>query len=395
MIFRTHRATSIAAAALLASAGVTALGAPAHAAGTEPDLAVTAAGTRMTDGVEGKYAWIKVANQGEGTPRKVLVKVDVSKVDDDKMVMAPVTFGGCDITGESKLELFTCELDKDEIPGPGETTEVLVFLFKMDTEATGPYTAPVTISIESADDTDDSNNSVDVDVELTPESGVDLGVVVPDVKTRFDLDTLVEEGPLRPGDTALVWSLVLNQGDQTAKGLKLTYQLPKGATFQRIGGCETGDDGRTVVCEDKNFLLEPDMYLDFPLPITVDEDLEAPITLKGGSLEATAFGALPVDAPAIHQGATKPAFAKAQVREVEESDFADLDPSDNTDDFAVILPAPAGGGGGGGGLPVTGVQAGLFGGVGAAVVVAGAVLFLLSRRRRVVLVAPGDEKTNA
>ncbi|AEB42341.1 hypothetical protein [Micromonospora maris] len=395
MIFRTRRATSLAAAALLASSAVAAFGAPAHAAGTETDLAVTAAGTRMTDGVEGKFAWIKVANQGEGTPSKLLVKVDVSKVDDNKMVLVPVTFGGCDITGDSKLELFTCELDKDEIPGPGETTEVLVFLVKMDADVTGPYTAPVTISIESADDTDDSNNSIDVDVELTPESGVDLGVVVPDVKTRFDLDTLEEKGPLRPGDTTLVGSLVMNQGNQTAKGLRLTYQLPKGATFLAIDGCEADDDGRTVVCEDKNYLLEPDRYLEFPLPITVDEDLEAPATLKGGSLAVTAFGALPVDAPAIHKGAAKPAFARAQVRKVEESDFADLDPSDNTDDFAVILPAPAGGGGGGGGLPVTGVQAGLIGGVGAAVVVAGAVLFLLSRRRRVVLVTPGDEKTNA
>ena len=395
MIFRTRRAASLAAAALLASGAVTALGAPAHAAGTETDLAVTAAGTRMTDGVEGKVAWIKVANQGEGTPSKVLVKVDVSKVDDEKMVVAPITFGGCDVTGESKLELFTCELDKDEIPGPGETTEVLVVLFKMDPDVTGPYTAPVTISIESPDDTDDSNNSIDVDVELTPESGVDLGVVVPDVKTRFDLDTFDEKGPLRPGDATLVWSLVMNQGDQTAKGLKLTYQLPKGATFQRIDGCEGGDNGRTVVCEDKNFLLEPNMFMEFPLPVVVDEGLDAPATLKGGSLEVTAFGALPVDAPAIHRSAAKPAFAKAQVREAEESDFADLDPSDNTDDFAVILAAPTGGGGGGGGLPVTGVQAGLIGGVGAAVVVAGAVLFLLARRRRVVLVTPGDEKTTA
>ncbi|MEV6691002.1 hypothetical protein AB0M35_05965 [Micromonospora sp. NPDC051196] len=385
---------SLVAAALLASAGVTALGAPAHAAGTETDLAITAAGTRMTDGVEGKVAWVKIANQGEGTPRKVLVKVDVSKMDDEKMLLVPLTFGGCEASGELKLELFTCDLDKDEIPGPGETTEVPIVLFKMEPEVAGPLTAPVTISIESTDDTDDSNNSIEVDVELTPESGVDLGVIVPDVKTRLDLDTGEEKGPLRPGDSTGVYSEVINQGDQVAKGLKLTYKLPEGVTFGRIDGCEVDSDGRTATCEDKDFLLEPDTILWLALPITVDEDLEAPITLKGGSLEATAFGALPVDAPAIHKGAAKPAFAKAQVRKVEESDFADLDPSDNTDDFAVILPAPAGGGGGGG-LPVTGVQAGLIGGVGAAVVVAGAVLFLLARRRRVVLVTPGDEKANA
>ncbi|WP_327023234.1 hypothetical protein [Micromonospora sp. NBC_01739] len=393
MIFRARRAASLAAAALLAAGAVTAFGVPAHAAGTETDLAVTAAGTRMTEGVEGKYGWIKIANQGEGTPGKVLVKVDVSKMDDEKMMLVPLSFGECEVIGESKPELFTCELAKEEIPGPGETSEVSIVLFKMDEKVTGPLTAPVTISIESDDDTDDSNNSIDVDVELTPESGVDLGVFVPDVKTRFDFDSGKEKGPLRPGDTALVYSQVINQGDRVAEGLKLTFQLPKGAKFEPIEGCEIGDDRRTVICQDKNFLLEPNLLIEAELAITVDGDLEAPITLKGGSLEATAFGALPVDSPAIHRKAAKPAFAKAKVRQAEESDFADLDPSDNTDDFAVILAAPNGGGGGG--LPVTGVQAGLIGGVGAAVVVAGAVLFLLARRRRVVLVTPGDEKTTA
>lgn len=55
--------------------------------------------------------------------------------------------------------------------------------------------------------------------------------------------------------------------------------------------------------------------------------------------------------------------------------------------------ATPGGSGGGGGLPVTGVQAGLIGGIGAAVLLAGGVLLLLSRRRKVVLVNPADERT--
>lgn len=53
----------------------------------------------------------------------------------------------------------------------------------------------------------------------------------------------------------------------------------------------------------------------------------------------------------------------------------------------------SGGGAGDGGLPVTGVQVGLIGGVGAAVLLAGAALLLLSRRRKVVLVTPTDERT--
>jgi hypothetical protein len=61
--------------------------------------------------------------------------------------------------------------------------------------------------------------------------------------------------------------------------------------------------------------------------------------------------------------------------------------------FVVVVSAVGGSGGGAGdGLPVTGVRAGVLGGVGAAVVVAGAVLFLTARRREVVLVTPDDEK---
>ncbi|MGW0432440.1 hypothetical protein ACWDV4_07820 [Micromonospora sp. NPDC003197] len=70
-------------------------------------------------------------------------------------------------------------------------------------------------------------------------------------------------------------------------------------------------------------------------------------------------------------------------------------PADNTAAITITVSGSDDGGddgGSGGGLPVTGVQAGLIGGIGAVVVVAGVVLFLVARRRRVVLVNPGDEK---
>ncbi|QOC94108.1 LPXTG cell wall anchor domain-containing protein [Micromonospora craniellae] len=393
MIFRSRRAASLATAALLASGAVAAFGVPAHAAGTETDLAITAAGTRMTDGVGGKIAWAKIANQGEGTPSKVLIKVDVSKLDDNKLIFVPITNGECSVTGETKLEVFTCELNKGEIPKPGETTEVPVVLVKGE-DVSGPYTAPVTITIESPDDTDDSNNSIKIDVELTPESGVDLGVIVPDVKTSFDFDSGTEGKKLYPGDTALVYSEVVNQGNLTAQGLKLTFRLPEHVSLAfPLGGCETGAE-RTVVCDDKDFLLEQDTVLRFELPVVVDEDVEAPVALTGGSLEAVAHGALKPEAR-ISKQATKPDFDRAEVREIEDSEFADIDPSDNTDDFAVIVAATGNGGGGGGGLPVTGVQAGVIGAVGGGVVLAGAAMLLVSRRRRVVLVAPGDEKSSS
>ncbi|MEU5549119.1 LPXTG cell wall anchor domain-containing protein [Micromonospora sp. NPDC047793] len=393
MIFRTRRAASLATAALLASGAVAAFGAPAHAAGTETDLAITSAGTRVTDGAWGKIAWAKIANQGKNTPSKVSLRVDASKVDESKLWFVTFTEGGCTFDNDPDPNLFVCELNKTEIPGPGETTELPLLLIKPGGTATGPYKAPVTITIESPDDTDDSNNSVEFDVEVTPESGVDLGVIVPDVKTSIDFETGKEGKKLHPGDTAVVYSEVVNQGDLVAQGLKMTFKLPEHVSLAfPIGGCKTGAD-RTVVCEDKDFVLEQDSVLTFELPVVVDEDVKAPVALKGGSLAAVAYGALKPEAR-ISKQATKPDFDRAEVRKIEESEFADIDPSDNSDDFAVIV-AATGNGGGGGGLPVTGVQAGVIGAVGAGVVLAGAAMFLVSRRRRVVLVAPGDEKTNS
>ncbi|WP_431728379.1 LPXTG cell wall anchor domain-containing protein [Verrucosispora sp. TAA-831] len=394
MIFRTRRAASLATAALLALGAVAAFGAPANAAGTETDLAITSAGTRVAEGSWGKLAWAKIANQGKNTPSKVSLKVDASKVDESKLWFAMYTEGGCTFDSDPDPNLFVCELDKTEIPGPGETVELPLLLIKTGETATGPYKAPVTITIESPDDTDDSNNSVTFDVEVTPESGVDLGVIVPDVKTGIDFETEKESDKLLPGDTSIVFGAVLNQGDLIAQGVKLTFQLPVGVTFAfPVEGWEISADNRSAVCDDKTLVIGTDEVLIIDMPIVVDEDVKAPVALKDGWLKAEAHGALPPGARFSKQ-ATIPDFDRAEVREIEDTEFADIDPSDNSDDFAVIV-AAAGNGGGGGGLPVTGVQAGVIGAVGAGVVLAGAAMFLVSRRRRVVLVTPGDEKTNS
>ncbi len=148
------------------------------------------------------------------------------------------------------------------------------------------------------------------------------------------------------------------------------------------------------MCEDKELLLEPDMIVTLPLLVVVDEDVEARSALKGGSLEAEAFGVLPAGARVGAAGQRSRPPTRPRCAASSDTEYADLDPSDNVDDFAVIVSAPSDGGGGGGGLPVTGPQAGLIGAVGVGVVLAGVAVFLVARRRRVVLVAPADEKTN-
>ena len=89
--------------------------------------------------------------------------------------------------------------------------------------------------------------------------------------------------------------------------------------------------------------------------------------------------------------ASAPVGSNGTIEVSNELPSSESKPADNA--AAITITALGGGdGGSGGGLPVTGVQAGLIGGVGLAVVAAGGVMFLVARRRRVVLVNPGDEK---
>ncbi|MER7420123.1 LPXTG cell wall anchor domain-containing protein [Micromonospora peucetia] len=400
MIFRNRALARLGAAALLASGVFTAMGTPAHAAGTETDLALQAVvGMKTTANAEGKFGWVKISNRGTGTPTELVVKADVSKVDFDKALIAPFT-GDCTLDGDDRPELVTCKVAKEDIPGPGETAEVLVFVVKNPDAAKEAYSAPVTFSIESPDDTDKSNNSARANVEITTDSGVDLGVVVRDVKTRFDLDTGEEQdAPVRPGDGAIVLGEVVNQGDMIGQGIRLTFQLPKGVAFALpMEGCTVSTDKRNAVCEDKAFQFEPRMGMFLEMPVVVDKGVKAPSTLPGGSLQAEALGSLPVGSP-LARKTTRIAIGKTEVVGAGDPRFADLDPTDNQDDYAVVVAAGTGGEGGGGdddgGLPVTGAQTTLIGGIGGAVLVAGAVMFMMARRRRIVLVTPGDEKPTA
>ncbi|PYC68236.1 cell wall anchor protein [Micromonospora arborensis] len=72
-------------------------------------------------------------------------------------------------------------------------------------------------------------------------------------------------------------------------------------------------------------------------------------------------------------------------------------PSGTTTPGTTVSPSSgggsAGGGSGGGGLPVTGVQVGLIGGIGAIILLVGGALLVLTRRRKVVVVSPADEKS--
>jgi hypothetical protein len=402
MIFRNRPLVRIGAAALLASGVFTALGSPAYASGTETDLSLEVVGTRVAAGVEGKVAFVKVTNNGKNTPSNLSIKTDVSKVDFDKVAAFPGGDEECDVEGDEQPTVWTCAVPDAALPGAGETIEIPFVLFKGEA-LEGSYSAPVSVTLVSTDDTDDSNNSVDTKIELTDESGPDLVTLAPDVKQAVKVGTDGEinfVGDLHAGQTAALQYFAVNQGDQATAGLTITVKLPKGVTFTEAEpDCKYNDANTEAVCSYRDFPLVPldedtdeddNVYSggDFYHLLSVGADVEVG-SLTGGSVTVEPIMPAPGLRVTTKETTTLPANATG-------IQGADVDASDNTDGYAVIVSAEGGSGGGdGGSLPVTGPQAGLIGGLGAAVLLAGGAMLLVARRRRVVLVTPGDEKPTA
>ncbi|MCW3838834.1 cell wall anchor protein [Micromonospora yasonensis] len=403
MIFRNRPLVRLGAATLLASGAITAFGAPAHAAGTETDLELKVAGTRVAANAEGKVAFVKVTNLGQNAPSELAVRVDVSKVDFDKVVAVP--FSGedvCEPDDDEKPSVFNCNVLTADLPGPGETIDVPLFVFKLAAE--GSYQAPLSFKLISKDDTNAENDTASAMLDLSDESGPDLAVIADDVKQAAKVvdGNPVYSGDLHPGGQSALTYVIANQGDQATAGLKITVKLPKGVTpAETEQDCEYSADKSTFTCTYADFGLIPldqdkgdddnlySAYGFFHL-FNVGSDVK-PGALTGGLVSVEPVGAVP--------SGTRAKPVTQLPKNVEGMQAKDVDASDNSDGYAVIVAAKGGAGGGvgggEGGLPVTGAKAGLIGGIGAAVLLAGGAMFLVARRRRVVLVTPGDEKPTA
>jgi len=408
----------VGATALLASGMFATAGAPAIAAGTQTDLELSVVGTKLAKNVQGKLGWAKITNKGKNTPSKLNVVADLSHVDPSRVIALPAAGVGCASGGGLKI---SCQVPADQLPGPGQTVEVSIFVFKPE-GGQRSYSAPVTFSIDSPDDTDESNNSKTTKLSVGEESGVDLAVLVPDVKERSEgtdgqlvPGEAADRSELRPGDRAFVEGSVFNWGNQAALGLKVEIQLPEQVTFaESMDFCEYRADRRSATCTYRDMVLPGDalngggLFPIFFMPVQVAEGAAGPVVLDGGSWRVEALGQ--GSGPQVNRSSAKPLPKNVKLVSADSVAVNEVDTSDNVDDFAVIVAGNGNGGGnggggdngggdgnggGGGGLPVTGAQAGLIGGIGVAVLVAGGVMFLMARRRRVVLVTPGDEKPSA
>ncbi|MFF0655085.1 cell wall anchor protein [Micromonospora tulbaghiae] len=402
--------------ALLSTAGLGAAAGPAQAA-DKADLQLIPLSYQLAKGVtEAKAKPFKFqVNNTLGTvdAKDVRVTVETKGLKTAKVgVLVPA---GCDVRGTT----FSCLLG--DLPA-GTTEDFGLPLF-----STGGKGAAgtLTVSISAANGTG-VLDTVDHDITVT-EPGYDLTTWVQDVYAgvRVDGDDADESGlrPVRPGETAPLDWAVFNDGSKRATGVQYGIALPAGVTFAKLpDGCVEQNLGGVLnaYCEDLGAVLKPGQYYTADVRVKVGADVTEKL-LRPGFVWAAGLDAAtgaPEEEPRVASSAQRRAFA-----ETDDGDntaqfdvFVDQSPQSTPSPTptagptstptaqptptggATAVPTPtagggAGGGTGDGGLPVTGMQVGLIGGIGAAVLAAGAALMLLSRRREVVLVAPGEERT--
>ncbi|NES13320.1 MULTISPECIES: cell wall anchor protein [Micromonospora] len=412
----THRSTLARAGvvALLAAGGLTAVAAPAHAA-DQADLQLIPLSYQLAKGVKeakAKPFKFQVDNTtGTVDAKDVRVTVETKGLKDKKVgVLVPA---GCDTDGTR----FSCLLGD---LAAGTTEDFGIPLFSTGGKGAGG-TLVVTISAATADP-DLENNTVEHDITVT-KPGYDLTSWVQDVyaDVTVDADEAGESGlrPVKPGETAPLDWAVYNDGSRKATGLAYGIFLPAGVSFAELPeGCAEQVLGglAQAYCEDSGVVLRPGEYYTADVRVKVGAEVTEPV-LRPGFFFAEGLDAVagvPAEQPQVASKAQRKTFSEADDGDnaAQFDVFVDLttqpspEPTPTPTPSAeptpggtptaqpTASPTTGGGAGGGGGLPVTGVQAGLIGGIGAAVLLAGAVLMVLSRRRRVVVVAPGDETSD-
>ncbi|MFE9656357.1 hypothetical protein [Micromonospora sp. NPDC006431] len=403
---RAVRRAGVSSLALFASATLLATS-PAHAEPSGADLELTTSATAVTASDSVKELTTTVVNKGPADGSYWTLEYDLSGLDDSKVTVGASQQLGCERSGEKLL----CREEPGLAVGNSflQKTPFALTPVVGKTGAAGSFT----VTAVSDSDPDQTNNSATVTVDV-PAKGVDLVAVAEDVYQVTDDGELTDK-PVAPGGSSFVLGAVGNVGDTIAKGLKVSVALPEHVTFAEVEpGCTYGTGNRTVTCDYEDVTLVPidqDSGKDDDIlsvvgivfPVTVAKDAPGPVVLKGGKLTGVALATQTEVSPASVARSTSGKLPKG-LKARSAANVRDANPADNTAEFRVHVGAAGSGGSGsdgdgsggsGGGLPVTGVQAGLIGGIGAGVVALGAVLFLVTRRRRLVLTTPDDEVPNA
>ncbi|MFY1688643.1 hypothetical protein [Plantactinospora sp. WMMB782] len=383
--------------ALFTTGALVAVGGAAQAA-AGADLALTVSSDTVAIGEPLAAHRATALNKGPGEAAGWQFEYDLSGLDDSVVTVGDRLHLGCELTG-AKIRCSTMGLNQGE-----SLTQPTPFTLERVPGKHGKA-GSYTVTAVSESDPEQSDNSAKVAVEV-PAIGVDLSVYAEDVRQVTE-DGEFTDAPVPPGGRTFTFGAVGNFGDTIAKGIKVRVTLPQYLTFDEVEpGCGYSADKRTVTCDYDQITLVPAIHdtdgdddvisaVGIVFPVRVDADAPGPVVARGGEMFSAALAVSDEVSRASVQRSRSAALPEG-AKGMSAKELDDADPADNTDTFVAHIAAPTGdGGGGGGGLPVTGVQAGLLGGVGAGVVVLGGALFLLSRRRRVVLVNPGDEKPSA
>ncbi|MBO4159852.1 LPXTG cell wall anchor domain-containing protein [Micromonospora antibiotica] len=408
-LFHRSALARVGAVALLAVGGLATVAAPATAA-DQAELDLVPLSSQLALGVkEAKAKPFKFSVQnfrGSVDAKDVKVTVETAGLKANKVgVLVP---DGCAVSGTA----FTCSLSDlggttDDIAA-GTTEEFGIPLFGTDTRGKGGV---LKVTVSGSNTTSDS---VDHEI-MVVKPGYDLTTWVQDVYADVvvDGDEAGESGltGVKPGGTApLDWALY-NGGSRRATGVFYGIALPDGATFVDLPeSCVMQDLGGVVAyCEDTGAVLRPGEFYTADVRVKVGSGVTEKVLTPGVLFAAglTEAEGTPEEQPQVASKAQRKIFT-----ETDDGDntslfdvFVDLttgpspspspstSPTGQPSPSASASPTTGGGtGGGDGGLPVTGAQATLIGGIGAAVLLAGGALLMLARRRRLVLVTPGDEK---
>lgn len=404
------------AVALLAVGALTAVGTPAQAADL-PDLVLAPISTSLAKGVEAAQAKpfkFTVTNVGTAEAKDVSVRVKVDELDPKRV--GYVLPDGCRVVSS---QFYDCRLG--DLPA-GTSEDFGIPLFSTGGKGDGGVLTVGVGTVSPQPNTADE--IVEVPVQVT-RPGYDLTAWVQDIQDNVVVDGAGQDEPdlkpVRRGVTVPLDWAVYNDGSRPATGVFYGLTLPAGVSFVDLPeGCLRQEilGKAQALCEDDGAVVQPGQYYTAGVTVRVGDDVTEPVLHEGDLFAYGLDGAegAPEEAPRAAGPAQRRTFA-----EVDELDnhtvfeaFVDLSTEPTPDPTGTPQPTPtgtgapaptgqpsatatpgggSGGGAGDGGLPVTGVQVGLIGGVGAAVLLAGGALLLLSRRRKVVLVTPTDERS--
>ena len=361
--------------------------------GDAHQIVITVHGTTVTAG-GGKAGILSIHNQGPNNVVDAGIDFDLGALDTAKVGFSLLPNDKCRAPGRTGI---TCA-------SIGERT-TLDLLFRL-TPAAGAEPGPA--GMITAVVTDSLHDGLDGDAHVLTfpvaigASGADLLVWAPDQPFRADGST----GKIKRGEDGSLSIVIVNQGDRTVNGVRVTTKLVEGATFTPLDGCTVAADKETLSCEFTTLTLiaaEQDTDADddkwsaveFTPGVHIAADAKSPKgwpDLPGNTVTVEPLAVATDQRAAVLAEEALPTGIKGA-----SPARLDVDATDNTDDFTIMVAAAdsagggseggdgsEGGGGGsaGGGLPITGAPVIVVAGIGLAVIIIGAALLFATRRRK-------------